>query len=373
MHFAPTVFLFALFSTDTSLPPLEMGITVQQLDLRVNELQELKKKGLSRIRVDLWWSVSEPKTGQYDFTSWHKLVRRSDSAGIEINFILAYSNANHIQGNPRTPPRTPAQVRAYVKWCLAAVDTFQGRGIVWEIWNEPNWRTFWGGTPSAEEYARLASEAVKALKAVYPMERIQVGNFAGFDLAYLRGFLKHWSAPAPQLLGLHPYSSAEIAVRFFDSCRTILARHPGWDQVEIVSGEWGWSTYNKGSLEAAQSARLLEAIVALRRSKIRTGIWYSLADKSDLGGSEDGFGFSTSGCLTRRSSCLPKAVLRDSDWWLPLAQGPIRLERLAGGGRSVHFWSQTKDCAMIWRTSPSRDLADSLLPQIHCQDTSHAH
>ena len=55
-----------------------------------------------------------------------------------------------------------------------------GKGIRhWEIWNEPDLKQFWSGSP--EEYYRLLSVAYQTIKANDPQATVLVGGFAFFE------------------------------------------------------------------------------------------------------------------------------------------------------------------------------------------------
>ena len=65
---------------------------------------------------------------------------------------LAY--ANDLYANP---PNTPASRDAFAAFTVAAVRRYKGRGILWELWCEPN-GVFWdGGKGNVTQYVALAT------------------------------------------------------------------------------------------------------------------------------------------------------------------------------------------------------------------------
>ena len=45
------------------------------------------------------------------------------------------------------------------------VRRYRGRGVVWELWNEPNGHQFWPGGPNASAYAALALALGREMRA----------------------------------------------------------------------------------------------------------------------------------------------------------------------------------------------------------------
>ncbi len=55
------------------------------------------------------------------------------------------------------------------RWAVAAARHFRGRGILWEMYNAPN-IGFWKPKPNVDQYAALALEVGRALRAAEPGE-----------------------------------------------------------------------------------------------------------------------------------------------------------------------------------------------------------
>jgi hypothetical protein len=56
---------------------------------------------------------------------------------------------------------------AFARWAAAAARHFQGRHIIWEIWNEPeNQPAMWTGTD--DQYFQLYEVTAKAIKSRWP-------------------------------------------------------------------------------------------------------------------------------------------------------------------------------------------------------------
>ena len=80
-------------------------------------------------------------------------------------------------------PFTREGRQAFANWAAAAVKRYRGRGIVWEIYNEPN-TGFWTPEPNVSDYVKLALETSKAIHQVAPAEQIIGPGVWGFDLPF---------------------------------------------------------------------------------------------------------------------------------------------------------------------------------------------
>ncbi|MEP6741005.1 MAG: hypothetical protein ABJB61_00795 [bacterium] len=70
-----------------------------------------------------------------------------------------------------------------------AVKRYHGRGIIWEIYNEPN-TGFWTPAPNVSDYVKLALATSKAVHDVAPAEQIIGPGVWGFDLEFIEQCLR---------------------------------------------------------------------------------------------------------------------------------------------------------------------------------------
>jgi len=91
------------------------------------------------------------------------------------------------------PPRDYAKWSELVfQWARHCVERY-GRAEVeqwyWEVWNEPNLRDYWHGTP--EEFFRLHDCAVDAVRRALPTARVGGPDVAGGGSTFLQDFMAH--------------------------------------------------------------------------------------------------------------------------------------------------------------------------------------
>jgi hypothetical protein len=114
------------------------------------------------------------------------------------------------------PPRTPPQLRQWGQFVEATVAHFKGRIASFEIWNEPNLKSFWRPAPAPAEYAQLLAESYRSAKRAWPAASIVFGGLSHNDV----GFLQKYYAEARQL-----FPDAAAQRYFFD----VLNVHPYTD------------------------------------------------------------------------------------------------------------------------------------------------
>src|SRR5436190_189141 len=67
-------------------------------------------------------------------------------------------------------PHTDEGRHAFATWAAAGVTHFKGRGVLWEMYNEPNISQFWKPKANVDDYIKLAIETGKAIKHAAPDE-----------------------------------------------------------------------------------------------------------------------------------------------------------------------------------------------------------
>ena len=134
-------------------------------DPRPGEMEMLATAGFRWVRMDSPGTPSNTKRDEYDLriVPFAGRSRQAPSAG---DFILDYSNGHYDGGQS---PASDEGHRAMARWAAAAVKHFRGRGVFWEMYNEPNIH-FWRPRPDVHQYAKLALEVGRAGSRPRPMK-----------------------------------------------------------------------------------------------------------------------------------------------------------------------------------------------------------
>ena len=141
---------------------------------------------------------------------------------------------------------------------------FQGHGILWEIWNEPNIHGFWKPEPNVEHYTAMALAAARAIRDVAPGEAIIGPATSTIDLEFLEGCFKAGLLEWWDAVSVHPYRRAapETAAGEYHRLRQSDCTIRTGRQIDPhFSGEWGYSAAWSG-FDAAKQGRIVAATMA---------------------------------------------------------------------------------------------------------------
>jgi len=259
--------------------PDNIGVNIHFLEARPGEMEMIVASGARWARMDFIWDQIEKAPSQYDFGKYDKLVDTLNSYKISPYFIFDYTNKLNDNG---MSPYTQEGRRAFAQWAAASVEHFRGRGIIWEMYNEPNYH-FWQPKPNVNDYIMLALEVGEAIRTAAPGE-IYIGpagaliDFGYLEACFKAGLLNYWSA-----VSVHPYRQRdpEGVAEEYRKLRELIAAYATKDkQVPIIAGEWGYpSTWNwKGMDEAKQGKLLAREILTNLANAVPLTIWYDWHD-----------------------------------------------------------------------------------------------
>jgi polysaccharide biosynthesis protein PslG len=263
--------------TSVSAIPESIGVNIHFTDPNPGEMKMLAAAGFRWVRMDFHWQRIEIAKGQYEFAPYDRLMQTLDQYKMGALFILDYGNNYYDDGEA---PYTDEARRAFARWAAASARHFRGRGILWEIYNEPN-TGFWSPHPSVHDYARLALEVAKAMRAAAPEEKIIGPAVWAMDFPFLEecfkaGLLEYWSA-----VSVHPYrqTDPETAIEDYRRLRRLIdAYAPAGKHVPIISSEWGYTSAWRKLDESWQSAMLTRELLVNQANGIALSIWYDWRD-----------------------------------------------------------------------------------------------
>jgi hypothetical protein len=283
------------------LPPpgtLEgLGVNIHFTDAQPGELEQLAAGGYRLVRMDFAWDGIEREQGAYDFSAYDRLLAALDQHQLRAYFILDYHNRFYDGGDS---PRSDAGRAGFCAFAAAALRHFAGRGIVWEMYNEPN-IFFWKPKPSVDDYAKLALAVGATVRKVAPRE-LYVGPATSeidprfLERCFAAGCLQYWDA-----VSVHPYRhrAPETAAEDYRALRQLIARYAPRDAggqpkaIPLLSGEWGYSSagWGQGYDEALQGRYLPRQWLTNLANDVLISVWYDWhEDGADANEGEHHFG-----------------------------------------------------------------------------------
>lgn len=260
--------------------PSGWGVNVNLSNMDDKNIDAIANTGARWIRMDLQWSRVEQKAGVYDFSKYDPVIDGVTRKGLRALLILDYGNKVHDVDAPRTREGRAA----FAAFAAETVKHYRHRGIIWEIWNEPNLSHFWRGEPSADEYAALVRVTAPAMREVSSDEWIIGGATSRFDWPYLeqcfeKGMLKDLDG-----VSIHPYrdqKAPESVVDDWAELRSLVAKYSPDKPITLICSEWGHSTYSKGVSERAQAQFAMREYLTNLSAGVPLTIWYSWRDRPE--------------------------------------------------------------------------------------------
>lgn len=254
-----------------------IGVNIHFTRPQPGEMEMLASTGVGWVRMDFTWGSTERSRGVYDFSHYDRLMAALDVHRIRPLFILGHANVLYEGGQP---PRTDAGRRAFARLAAVAVKRYAGRGVLWEMYNEPN-TVYRHPRGDVRDYVRLALATGNAMRKAAPQERCVGPAISRFDFPFLdacfrAGLLEHWSA-----VSVHPYRTVvpETVGPDYQRLRAMIAEQaPRGRHVPIIAGEWGYSdTWSRGD-GRRQGVLLSREILTNIACGIPLTIWYDWRD-----------------------------------------------------------------------------------------------
>jgi hypothetical protein len=197
--------------------------------------------------------------------------------GIRCLLILDYSNRLYDNG---LSPHTEESRAAFARWAAAGAKHFAGKGVLWEIWNEPNISQFWKPRPNAEDYSKLALATIEAIRAADPDAFIMAPASSTFPWDFLEVMGKQGVFAKLDAVSVHPYrqQTPETAEADYTRLRLLVAKYAPGKKLPMVSGEWGYSTGWGGMTDEKQANYLVRQRLMNLWMGVPLSIWYDWHD-----------------------------------------------------------------------------------------------
>ncbi len=272
--------------------PAGVGVNIHFVTGHERDLDLIAAAGFKFIRMDFGWASTETKKGEYHWAAYDELLGNLDKRGLRAVFILDYSNPLYEEAvtnrNPVTgqthqttaSPQHPESVAAYACWAAEATKHYQGRHVLWEIWNEPN-IDFWSPKPDAQQYTAMAMATCKAIRASTPDATIIAPASSGFPWEFLDTLLRSGVLEYLDGVSVHPYREysrpPETAAADYQKLRQIIDRYAPADKrgkLPILSGEWGYASHKNGVSLETQAAFAVRQQLANLLAGVPLSIWY---------------------------------------------------------------------------------------------------
>ncbi len=182
------------------------------------ELTAIQSSGVGWLRIDVDWSAIESTRGRLNWANTDRIVAAAERRGMSVLAIVTYAPgwaqvSGVASGDTHGQPADPAQFAAFAR---TAASRYANRVAAWEVWNEPNLKSFWAPRPDVAAYTRLLQATYPAIKSVVPNTPVISGGLApavdasdGSELSpvsFVRRLYAAGGGRSLDALAVHPYS-----------------------------------------------------------------------------------------------------------------------------------------------------------------------
>ncbi|MEE6133330.1 cellulase family glycosylhydrolase [Priestia sp. GS2] len=250
------------------------------------DISMMKEAGIKVARTDLLWSEVEKKKGKYKYKQYDELTQGLIESGIKPYYILNYSNRIYEENFSIV---TGQGQKAFVNYVDNVTYRYKNKGIIWEIWNEPNNLKYWDTRPNYDDYALLVEKTSKVIRKNDPSGIVVAPALAGLNdnsLKWLEEVLKRGILDNIDAISVHPYRSylPETVIQDYKQLRELLTKY-GKKDLPIITGEWGYPSevqWDGIKLSQKQQAQYLVRTYLINTyQKIPISIWYDWKNDGD--------------------------------------------------------------------------------------------
>jgi xylan 1,4-beta-xylosidase len=229
------------------------------------------------IFPDMGADADNPKS--YNFSPTDRLIASIKGVGAETIFRIGRS----IGADP-TPPADLDKYAQIARHIVLHYNQGWSHGFryglrYWEVWNEPDFRVFWTGTP--QQYYDLYEKVARAIKAADPKALIGGPTIAKpLDATpYREGFLDFVSAKKLPLdfFVWHYYTmdsnDPQTLVDIGKKIRAILDAH-GFQSTKNILDEWNVDLFDRDLSKAGRAAFAVTSLIYMLNAPIDLQAYY---------------------------------------------------------------------------------------------------
>ena len=257
--------------------------------------------------------LARPVRGEpHVWTYYDRLVTNTASNGIDL-LPMVYGVPRWLsEERETTPVHDPVARREWHRLLIAFVERYGPGGDfweehpeidpapieIWQIWNEPNSKTWWGPRPDPAEYGTLLRRSARTLQSVDPDAQVMTAGIVARPTnpdaikgpMFLRELFRDPDVRAVvDAVAYHPYAPTVRTVgRQLAKMRRVLHRHgvdvPAW-VTEIGWGSDGPRDHPLIKTKRGQRRALAKTFELTRKRRKRLDVdrvlWYLWQDRTD--------------------------------------------------------------------------------------------
>jgi polysaccharide biosynthesis protein PslG len=278
--------------------PQSVGVQLKTQSFNIETINQVHDMGFRVFRRGIYWDAVEKEKGKYNFSAYDEQLNHAKQKGFRVVACLFGGNKLH-EDDGRGGIQTEEGRVGFAAFAAAAAAHYKDHNLLWEIWNEPNVRTFWrkdgmhNSDEFAQEYTDLVKAVVPAMLKADPNAFVMAGSVSNYwqpsynwtEACFKKGILssgiKAWS--------VHPYgvkTPEEFAVGH-GITRDLLKKY-GAPNLPMINTERGfaikkpqgqlelegWSGGEGAQVRNYQAAHFVRQFMADQLHGVALTIWY---------------------------------------------------------------------------------------------------
>ena len=267
------------------------------------DFRNLEEGKVGSLRFLVPWDQVQPTPTRFEWAEIDQVVAGAAASGVEL-LPFPYGSPAWVEPEPGRPPIHSREDRdAWAVFLIELVRRYGPGGSFWaghpdpapirrwQIWNEPNFNTYWRPRNDPAEYARLLRISARTIRDVDPRGEIVLAGLAPvrdgeLPWVYLRRLYREGSAKRYfDTAALSTYAPDLEGIEFqIEKARAVM-RRAGDARTRIAITEIGWGSDGRGPLVKGlegQARMLRRAFTRLesRRRALRLSElhWFALQD-----------------------------------------------------------------------------------------------
>lgn len=248
------------------------------------EMKLLEEAHVGFVRDDIWPGAACDGVPFWCLEYFDKLVDNMNRRGIRVVFNLVGHNFEK-SGTDETRAK-------FVEFAGVVAEHFKGRGVIWELWAEPDGNWSWRPRSDPQEYALLAAQTIAAMKQADPDVVILGPNVATLDTVFGdnpwrflkavgdEGVLTQFDAIN---VHLHNGKAPESQIQSLLRLRRLIDSDFPDRKIPITSSEWGYTHggefYRLQVTPEQQAQYLVRSWLVNISHEINLSIWYDWKDE----------------------------------------------------------------------------------------------
>jgi hypothetical protein len=209
-----------------------------------------KQVGFGSIRLhdaNVTWAELQPARNRWHWDHLDQIVANARSAGVDILLPLnatptwAASRPQSADAYGLGSASPPVQLADWDTYVAAVTERYKGKIAGYEIWNEPNLKEFFSGTPN--EMAELTRRASVIIRKNDPAAKVVCASITGsYGIPWLKQYLQTGTGNYCDVIGYHFYTkhqAPEIMIETIQTVRKVMVS-TGLSHKPLWNTETGW-------------------------------------------------------------------------------------------------------------------------------------